>query len=252
VKGSLAGVRVMLTRPAQARDDIAEALRAAGASVDVVPLTRIVPPRDEAALQSAAQAADMADWIVFTSANGVAAFARSRSEPLGARTRIAAVGPATAAAIESLLYARAALIPKTFDAQALADELAAIGPPHASIAIFQAQNARPNLAQRLRAAGFSITATPAYATIEAPPADLADHVRAANAIVLTSGSGARALARGLGDSDGLRALDGKTIACIGTVTAREARRCGILVSVIAKNANAHGVVDALVAHHLMP
>jgi uroporphyrinogen-III synthase len=248
VTRTLAGLRVMLTRPAQARDQIADALRAAGADVDVVPLIRIVPPRDEAALRSAAAAADMADWIVFTSANGVAGFARARREPLGIRTRIAAVGPATATAIEGLLGRRAALVPRTHVAEALADVLVAAGPPRASVAVFQAQDARPVLAERLRAAGFSVTATPAYATIETPPPDLDQHVRAANTIVLTSGSGARSLARGLGAAPGLRALTGKTIACIGAVTAQEARRCGIAVAVTAQSASARGVVDALVAH----
>jgi uroporphyrinogen-III synthase len=238
----------MLARPACARDDIAAALRAAGADVDVVPLIRIVPPRDEAALRSAAATADMADWIAFTSANGVAGFARVRSEPLDARPQLAAVGPATAAAIEALLRRRAALVPKSYVAEALADEIAAAGPPHASVAIFQAQDARPALAQRLRASGFSVVATAAYATIESPPADLLARVRAADTIVLTSASGARSLARGLAADSGAQALAGKTIACIGAVTAQEARLCGIAVAVTAPNASASGVVDALVAH----
>jgi uroporphyrinogen-III synthase len=242
----------MLTRPVHARDEIAEALRAAGASVDLVPLIQIVAPRDEAALQSAANAADAADWVAFTSANGVAAFARARGEPLGSRPRIAAIGPATAAAIEELLHRRPALVPKTSVAEALAQEIAAIGPAKASIAIFQAQGARPQLAEQLRAAGFSVVATSAYATIESPPADLIQRLRVADTIVLTSGSGARSLARGLAADPGLRALAGKTVACIGAVTAREARRCGIAVAVTARSASGRGVVDALVASRATP
>lgn len=236
----------MLTRPAHAHDDIAEALRDAGASVDAVPLIQIVPLRDEAALQSAASTADMADWIAFTSANGVAAFARARRKPLGGQPRIAAIGSATAAAVECLLHRRPDLVPKTFAADTLADEIATIGPSHASIAVFQAQGARPELVQRLRAAGLSAVATPAYATLESAPADLIEHVRVADTIVLTSGSGARSLVRGLGKD--LGTLTGKTVACIGAVTAREARRCGIAVAVISHSASARGVVEALIAH----
>ena len=243
---------MLLTRPVHARDEIAEALRAAGASVDLVPLIRIAPPRDEAALRSAAAAADTADWIAFTSANGVAAFARARSEPLASHPKIAAIGPATAAAIEELLHRRPALVSKRSVAEALAEEIAAIGPPYASIAIFQAQGARPQLAEQLSAAGFSVIATSAYATIESPPADLIQHLRVADAIVLTSGSGARSLALGLAADSGLRALTGKTVACIGAVTAREARRCGIAVAVTARNASGRGVVDALVAGRATP
>lgn len=243
----------MLTRPAHARDGIAQALKAAGTHVDVVPLIRIVPPGDEAALHSAAAAADMADWIVFTSANGVTAFAAARREPLGARAQVAAIGPATAAAVESSLGRRAALVPKTAVAEALADALIAAGPPQAQVAVFQAQDARPVLAERLRAAGFSVVATSAYATLEADPANIADRVRAADAIVLTSGSSARALVRGLArgsDAQGLasgaaRALAGKLVVCLGAITAQEAQRCGIVVSATAKNATAAGVLDAL-------
>lgn len=241
----------MLTRPVRGRDEIADALRAAGALVDVVPLIRIVPPRDESALQSAALTAGTADWIVFTSANGVAAFAGARREPLGTRTSIAAIGPATAASVETLLSRHAALVPETHVAESLADALISAGPARGSIALFQAQEARPVLARLLRAAGFSVTATAAYATLESPPADLVKHVRDAQAIVLTSGSGARALARGLADDPGLRALTGKTIACIGAVTAGEARRLGIEVAVTAQSASARGLVEALAAHRTL-
>jgi uroporphyrinogen-III synthase len=233
----------MLTRPARAHDDIADALRRAGALVDEVPLVRIVPPDDGAALESAAATADMADWIAFTSANGVAAFARARREPLGEHMRIAAVGSATAAAVKSLLLRQVDAVPPTFVAEALADAITAIGPPHASVAVFQAQGAREALVHKLRDAGFTVTAVAAYATMEAPPADLGEHVRGADAIVLTSASGARALASAIRAPD----LVSKAVVCIGPITAQEARRLGIPVSATAPTASARGVVEALAA-----
>ena len=243
----LDGLRVMLTRPAQARDDIAAALRAAGAVVDAVPLIGIEPPRDEASLLSAAAVADLADWVAFTSANGVAAFARARHAPLGARTKIAAVGPSTAAAVRSQLKRRADLVPVHHDAAALADAIAATGPAHASVSIFQAEEARPTLAEHLRAAGFAVMVAAAYATVETPPANIADRVRSADAIVLTSGSGARALARGLAAGPGVEALAGKTVACIGAVTAEQAQRSGIGGVLTARDATPQGLVALLAA-----
>jgi len=233
----------MLTRPARSNDDIADALRQAGAIVDEVPLVRIVPPADAAALESAAAAADMADWVAFTSTNGVAAFARARREPLGEHMRIAAVGSATAAAVKSLLFRQVDAVPPTFVAEALADAIAALGPQHASIAVFQAQGAREALVQKLRGHGFTVTAVNAYATAVALPADFAEHVRAVDAIVLTSASGARALMRGVGAGD----LARTAVACIGPVTAQEARRLGIPVAATARTASAKGVVEALEA-----
>ena len=234
----------MLTRPARSDDGIADALRRAGAAVDEVPLIRIVPPADLAALESAAAAADMADWIAFTSANGVAAFARARREPLGEHTRIAAVGSATAAAVKSLLFRPVDAVPPTFVAESLADAITAIGPPHASIAVFQARGARETMVQKLRDAGFTVTAVAAYSPVEAPPPDLAEHVHAADAIVLTSASGARSLARGIPAHE----LAGAAVVCIGDITAHEASRLGIPVAAVAQSSSARGLVAALEAH----
>jgi uroporphyrinogen-III synthase len=241
VKSPLAGLRIMLTRPARSNDDIADALRHAGAIVDEVPLVRIVPPADAAALESAAAAADMADWVAFTSANGVAAFARARREPLGEHMRVAAVGSSTAAAVKSLLFRQVDAVPPTFVAEALADAIAAMGPPNASIVVFQAQGAREALVQKLRDHGFTVTAVAAYATVEAPPADLAEHVRAADAIVLTSASGARSLMQGIRAAD----LAARAVVCIGDITAQAARGLGIPVAATAHAASAKGVVEAL-------
>lgn len=240
--GSLAGVRVMLTRPAGTRDRIAELLTAHGAIVTSVPLIRIAPPPDQASLQAAAESADIANWIVFTSANGVAAFAKARRALLPATTRIAVIGRATARAVETRLHHQVDLVPSSSVAGSLADAIVKAAMPSASIAIFQAAQALPLLATRLRRAGFGVTAVVAYSTVETPPPDLAHRVSDADAIVLTSASGGRALKRGLGNTIG---LSGKLIVCIGEITANQARRLGIPVSAIAESATAEGVRDAL-------
>jgi uroporphyrinogen III methyltransferase/synthase len=98
----LAGRTIAITRPADRGRGLAARLEAAGADVRVRPLIETVEPRSGEAFDAAlARLADF-DWIVVTSVNGAAAFARRAREkgafPTAESTpRIAAVGEATAA-----------------------------------------------------------------------------------------------------------------------------------------------------------
>jgi uroporphyrinogen-III synthase len=244
MNGPLAGTHVLLTRPARSEDALETLLRAAGASVSSMPLIELAPAPDAVALRTAAQAADRADWIVFTSAAGVEAFARSRRSRLSERTRIAAIGPATARAVARLLERDADLVPARFVSEELADAIAAHA-TRARIAIFAAQDSRQVLAQRLRAAGHSVEAIAAYTTHPVTPADFDQRIAAADVIVLTSGSAARSLREGLRRGPGLGALHGKRVVCIGAVTAVEARRSEIDVAAVAREATPLGLVEVL-------
>ncbi|MBV8281309.1 MAG: uroporphyrinogen-III synthase, partial [Candidatus Eremiobacteraeota bacterium] len=139
------------------------------------------------------------------------------------------------------------IVPPRSDAQALADELLARAHAGARIAIFAAASARPLLQQRLRGAGFTVRVSAAYATRELSPRDIVQHIERAQVIVLTSGSGARALAAGLRRGPGVAALRGRFVACIGPVTAAEARRVGILVAAVAHEPSAAGLLAAVAA-----
>jgi uroporphyrinogen-III synthase len=246
MNGPLAGMRVLLTRPARSDDALETLLRGAGARVSSMPLIELAPAPDAGALRAAAQSADSADWIVFTSATGVEAFARNRRSRLGERTRIAAIGPATARAVARLLERDADLVPARFVAEELADAIAARA-ARARIAIFSAQDSRPVLVQRLRAAGHSVEAIAAYTTRAVTPADFTQRIGAADVIVLTSGSAARSLSEGLRLGPGLGALHGKRVVCIGAVTAAEARRCEIDVAAVARDATPLGLLEVLAA-----
>jgi uroporphyrinogen-III synthase len=244
MNGPLAGTRVLLTRPARTDDAIETLLRGAGASVSSMPLIELAQAPDAGALRAGAEAADRADWIVFTSAAGVEAFARNRRSRLGERTRIAAIGPATARAVVRLLERDADLVPAQFVAEELADAITARA-TRARIAIFAAQEARPVLAERLRAAGHSVETIVAYATHAVTPTDFTQRIAAADVIVLTSGSAARSLHNGLRRGPGLNALHGKRVVCIGAATAEEARRLEIDVAAVAREATPLGLLEVL-------
>ena len=102
---SLAGKRILVTRPRAQAADLCDKLAALGAIPIQFPTIEIAPLEDYAALdQAIARLADY-QWIIFTSVNGVSAFwqrlgaARKSSTALDG-LKVAAIGPATARALE--------------------------------------------------------------------------------------------------------------------------------------------------------
>jgi len=246
----LAGVRVLFTRAAESSDDRpARLLSELGASVDQVPLIRIGPPPNRLALREAAASADAYACVAFASAHGVNGFAAERGAPLKNPPSVAAVGAETAAAVQRLLGRPADIVPARFVAEELAAEIARAVARPARILLVQATDARPVLALRLAQAGFDVTSVAAYSTIESPPRDLAHRIRNADAIVLASGSAVRSLVKGIGASDPAAALRGKALACIGPVTESEARRAGLHVEIVSKQATFESLAQALADYY---
>src|SRR5260370_5829628 len=106
VRKPLAGRRIAITRPREQAADLASRLEALGAQVTALPAIAIEPVDDPSQLDVALGELAAYDWIVFTSANGVRAFERRlQANALDwtarQRARIAAIGPATAAALEA-------------------------------------------------------------------------------------------------------------------------------------------------------
>ena len=102
----LAGLRVVVTRPRVQAGPLVRRLELLGAVPILLPAIEVRPPNDwgpaDAALRRLRDGGY--DWVVFTSANGVEAFLR-RMLSLGldarafGRVQLAAIGPATAAAL---------------------------------------------------------------------------------------------------------------------------------------------------------
>jgi uroporphyrinogen-III synthase len=233
----LAGRRVAVTRPeAQARE-LAEKLERLGATVLVRPLVRIEPVDDTTALEDALARIESYDWVVLTSANGVAAIASHVRSLAGAR--VATVGPATADAVRGL-GTEPAFVPERFAAEEVAEGLAPL--EGARVLLPQADLAEPGLADELRGRGAHVDAITAYRTVgvRLSAAELAE-VRAVGAVVLASGSAARSLAAQGGAGDAL-------VACIGPKTADVARSVGLEVGLVARDATSEGIIEALVRH----
>jgi uroporphyrinogen III methyltransferase / synthase len=89
--------RALIARAEEARDVVPDALRAAGAEVDVVALYRTVA---EPLSESARAQALGADWATFTSASSVRAFHAAAGTLAG--PRLASIGPVTSAALREV------------------------------------------------------------------------------------------------------------------------------------------------------
>ena len=105
--GPLSGKRVVVTRAREQASEFAEKLAARGAEAIIFPTIKIVPPSDGyTALGDAIIRIGTYDWICFTSAPAVHAFcerlaAAGKDARAFPTARIAAVGPATAEALQA-------------------------------------------------------------------------------------------------------------------------------------------------------
>jgi uroporphyrinogen-III synthase len=153
------------------------------------------------------------DWLVVTSRNGAHELARRGVTA----NRIAAIGPATAEALESHGL-HVDLVAATHTQEGLRDEL-----PAGSVLLAAAEGARQDVLE----ADF----LPLYRTIELSP-DVPD----ADVALLMSGSAARSLA-----AAGARL----PVVAIGPQTAAEARAAGLDVVAVAATHDLDGLVEAL-------
>ena len=89
------GRRVLVVRPAAARDVLPDALRERGAEVDAVALYETVREQPE---PGAVEAARDADYVTFTSASTVRNLSEALGGELPAGARVVSIGPITSAA----------------------------------------------------------------------------------------------------------------------------------------------------------
>jgi uroporphyrinogen-III synthase len=205
--------RILITRSPHQASDLADRLRALGAEPILIPTIDTVDPTTFAPLDAALTRLASPDqsarfhWLLFTSANAVEAFHRRQAlstlYPLPSTLcSIAAIGPATARALEAI-----GLTPNLIPPQAVAESLAEALLPHALQAdgtptrflLIRAEEAREHLPETLRAAGADVTIAPAYRTVI--PAGSIDAIRELfkqskthpDAITFTSSSTARNL-----------------------------------------------------------
>ena len=245
----LQGRRIVVTRPRENAAVVVNELELLGATAFVMPLLQIEPMRDSDAARLEAALSDVAayDWIVFTSANGVAAVREHLAGRL-AGARIAAVGPATAAAVRAL-GVEPAFVPVNYAAGEIVDGLGEL--EGRRVLLPQADIADPWLADRIRAAGAEVDAVVAYRTVAVDPSvvEAVELEAGVDAVVLASGSAARSLAALAAKFPGVaRSLQQTLLVAIGPKTAEAAREAALPVGLVADEASSEGIIQALTSH----
>jgi uroporphyrinogen III methyltransferase/synthase len=243
----LRGLRVVVTRAEHQAEDLAVPLLRAGAEVVVVPTIAIADPSDGGAGLDAAVGSLRADpagrpqWLVVTSVNGARrVLARIPDARALAGVKLAAIGPATAAALAAA-HLPPDLVPPKFVAESLLEVFPAPPPAGGDVLVARAEVARNTLPEGLAAAGWTVSVVAAYRTVAAaPPAAALAQLAGAHAICFTSPSTFERFA----------ALPGAAlpavVASIGPVTSAALTSAGVPVAVEAAEHTVSGLVAALV------
>jgi uroporphyrinogen III methyltransferase / synthase len=276
----LAGLTVLVPRARDQASDLSALLRARGAEPLEVPTIEIRPVASTGDLDQAVTdlAAGRFDWVVLTSVNGVAAV-RARVEALGlgpaavATAKVAAVGPATEAALREWGVAPD-LVPAVATTAALGQAfppgpprsaggppLRSPGPPRSTggpprrspgpprptgrVLLARADLANPELAVILRDLGWETAEVVAYHTVPVGALDPAARHRLDRGevdwVAFTASSTVEGFLRGYGGPP----PPGTRVAAIGPVTAGTARSAGIPVATTATEHTIGGLVAAI-------
>lgn len=166
----LFGRTIVVTRARAQASDLVETLETLGAEVVSAPAIRIESLGRTPEMHKAAREAGKADWIAFTSVNGVESFFEALAlEDLDVRSlagaRVAAIGPATSDLLRERGI-RCDLLPERFVAEALLEAFDKTEPfKDQTYLLPRSEIARPELADGLRERGAKVIEVSAYRTL---------------------------------------------------------------------------------------
>lgn len=247
----LAGLSVLVTRPAGQAEDLCRLIEAAGGRALRLPLLEIAPVDDGGTAAERLQRRDYWDWLIFVSSNAVR-FALAEGLPAGSepgRPRIAAVGEATARALRDAGI-RVDLVPKPqFNSESLlaSAELADVAGKR--ILILRGVGGRERLAEVLRGRGAETAYAELYRRIPGThdPEPCLAHWRRGeiHAVVVTSGEALMELAALMGEEGTvLRACT--TLIAIGSRIAKLAGDQGWQRVAVSGEASDRGIAETLI------
>ena len=255
-EGPLNGWHVVVARDDAPDDAMSQALMMRGADVVPLPLMTLDAPKNLSALENAVRTLSQVDILAFTSSAAVERFfdrlasAGEDLRKLPAHALIAAVGPATKAAI----LAQGAAVDVEGDAggEALAAAIAAAVDCNGKRVLFpRAEGGREELAEALSAKGAIVDVVDAYRQVPRP--DAVENTKrtlaiargaAPCALVLTSPKRLAVLANAVTEND----LAGIHCVAIGQTTADAAKAAGLGSFVVAARATPAAVAEAIVAN----
>jgi uroporphyrinogen III methyltransferase/synthase len=253
----LFGLTGLVTRTRHQASDLSCLLRQHGATPLEMPVIRLAPPESWEPVDDALAVADSFDWVVFTSANGVAMLQEHLAE-IGSDIRalkgprVAAIGPATAAAARAAGL-HVALCPEEYVAEALVEALAAEGLAGQRLLLLRAAQARDVLPDQARAAGAEVVIAPVYQTLPVESLDPEIVARLekkqVDFVTFASSSSVKYFVEALGVERTRALLDGICVGCIGPITAATARELGLSPTVVPDEYTIEALVTALVEYY---
>ena len=248
---TLEGVKILITRPEKQNIPLSAKLRNLGATTIELPTITILPPNNTDPLDKSIRGISQYDWVIFTSVHGVRFFSQ-RLKALGEssdklkQVKVAAIGPATAAALEHL-GKEADYVPTQFLSEKIAVGLGDVEGKR--ILLPRADIASKKLPELLRQRGAEVEEVVAYRTI-IPEGLSADRLKSVlnqgiDVVTFTSPSTVRNLAQIVGANELTVLLKGVKVACIGPVTAEATKELGIHVDIVARTHTIDNLVEAI-------
>lgn len=240
----LHGVKIAITRAHKASPSMALQLSSHGAQVIEYPTIEIVATHSFAPLDQALARLEQYDWLIFTSANAVEAFAsRLAASPRdlrNLRAKLCTIGPATRKAVEAM-HLKVDVVPHEYVAESLVQALTGQDMQGKRVLIPRAAQARDTVPDALRLMGAEVDIVEAYRTIvpdsgEAPEADWVTFTSSStveNFIALNPPG----------------TIQRYKTASIGPITSETLRMHGIEPTVEATPHTTEGVIDAILAYH---
>jgi uroporphyrinogen III methyltransferase/synthase len=240
----LFGRRVLVTRPADPDDALAQGLRDAGAEVQHRPLFEIVPVAASAAVDAALRPSVPYDAVFFTSRNAVLQtevhLGRLGVTPSELAASTLCVGRATAATARSVGFAEIAVPEHARDAETLARWWVKQSDRRGWRCVFpRAAVVAGALPELLRDGGVELVEVVVYQSSPVHRGTAVQDLSGFDAIAFASASAAQAFVEAGGEAGGA------VLSAIGERTAATLASLGTPAQVVARHPEAQSLVDAL-------
>jgi uroporphyrinogen-III synthase len=253
---ALKGKRVVLTRAAEQSEPLVAELRRRGAVAVLLPMVSFGPPEKLELLDTAIGQLKSFDWIFVTSQNAVRAIrARCEARKMDMRAafgglKIAAVGPATAEAMEAAGL-HALHVATKHVGVALAEELA--DEVRGKLVLLpRSDKANPELVETLKRLGAEVVEVCAYRTVAPEKSELqkaaATLQAGADAVLFFSPSAVGHLRESLGNARFLELSRRSVFTAIGPVTEEALHKAKVERVLLAGDTSLNALLEALDRH----
>jgi uroporphyrinogen III methyltransferase/synthase len=254
----LAGRRILVTRAEEKGNRFGRLLEERGAEVLQVPLIRLEDPDSWEPLDSALTRLASFHHLLFTSANAVDRFferLRRQGGNLPDTLSITAVGPRTAQTVARWGHG-VDRVAGAFRAEGILDALSDLELASREILLPRAQEARQLLVEELTRRGARVTVVAVYRNVlveeSRQPLLKALRGRSVDVATFASASAVRRFVQLAGAGEVLSLMRDVKVACLGEVTADEARTLGLDPQIVSARSTLEDLVEAIAEHYLPP